>query len=186
MRKYLTIFGIVSFFSLLSACSTIEVASDWDHDTDFTRYRSFAWFDHSKAERKPQRPDHLIDTRIHRAIADTLISKGFQQVAPSKADFLVTYFTSTEQKIDIYHSGYGYGYGPWGGWWGSGYYMPTTHVSQYDVGTLVLDIIDARSRDLVWRGMIQKALDKDDRSEESIRDFIHRVLSAFPPHQSGS
>jgi len=184
MRKHWMVFGVFVGLSLLAACSTIKVASDWDHDADFSSYRSFAWFDHSKSERKPQRPDQIIDTRIHRAIAETLIAKGFKQVAPDKADFLVTYYTSTEQKIDIYHSGYGYGYGPWGGWWGPGYYMPTTHVSQYDVGTLVLDIIDAQTKDLVWRGMIQKALENSDRSEENIRDYINRVLADFPPHQS--
>jgi len=183
--KTRSLVGIAFFlFSISLACSSLEVASDYDHEFDFSGYHSFAWFDDSKAERKPQRPNPIIDARVHRAIAAELISKGFAQTAPDKADFFVTYFTSTDQKLSIYHSGYGYGWGPWGGWWGPAYYMPTTHVSQYDVGTLVLDVIDSRTKNLVWRGMAQKVLDDSDRSEEKIRAYINEVLASFPPGKS--
>jgi len=183
MRNSVCILYVFAGIILAIGCSSVSIDSDFDHTVDFSRYKTFAWFDHTGAEHQPQRPNRIVDTRIHRAVAADLISKGFTQTAPEKADFLITYFTSTEKKLQVYHSGYGYGYGPWGGWWGPYGYggMPMTHISQYDVGTLIIDIIDGGSHDLVWRGMIQKALSGNEGSEQKVHDFIADVLEAFPP-----
>lgn len=177
--SHLIVIVIVSA-ALLSGCSSTTVNSDYDHDVDFSKYSTFAWYDHSESKYKPQQPNQIVDARIHRAIASEFLAKGLKQTAPDKADVLITYHTSSEQKVDVYHSGYGYGYGYWGGYWGPYGNMPTTTVSQYDVGTLIVDVIDRGTNDLVWRGMIQKALSQRDSSEERINGFIKKVLRDYP------
>lgn len=179
--RHIALLSLTALVAALAVgCSSVTVDSDFDHDVDFSKYKTFAWYDHSGAEHQPQRPNQIVDARIHRAMAEELIKKGFTQTAPDTADFLVTYYTSTESKIDVYHSGYGYGYGYWGGWWGP-YGMPTTQVTQYDVGTLIVDIIDGSTNDLVWRGMIQKALAGNEGSEEKVKGYVAQVLKSFPP-----
>ncbi len=181
MKVPYSLIFVLAAATLVSSCTSVSVDSDFDHDIDFSKYKTFAWYDHSNSKYKPQHANQIVDARIHRAIASELLGKGFTQTAPDTADLLITYFTSTEQKIDVYHSGYGYGYGYWGGYWGPYGGYPTTSVSQYDVGTLVLDLIEREKNDLVWRGMIQKALSRSDSSEQKIKKHVARLLSGFPP-----
>ena len=181
MKMRYSLILVLATATLVSGCTSVSVDSDFDHDIDFSKYKTFAWYNHSESRYKPQQANQIVDARIHRAIASELLAKGFTQTAPDKADLLITYFTSTERKIDVYHSGYGYGYGHWGGYWGPYGGYPTASVSQYDVGTLVLDFIDRKKNDLVWRGMIQKALSGSDSSEGKINKHAARLLSGFPP-----
>jgi hypothetical protein len=173
-------------FALLTGCSsTTTVDRDYDHSVDFSKYKTFAWFDHSQSKHKPQHASQIVDVRIRRAIASDLEKKGFTEVPPESADILITYYGSSEEKIEIYNSGYGYGYGHWGGYWGMGYggyggYGGVT-AYQYDVGTLIIDIVDASKNDLVWRGMLQKTLSKSDSSQEKINEHVARILLWFPP-----
>ena len=78
--------------------------------------------------------------------------------------------------------GYGWGYGPyrrygygyWPGWGYGGAYT-------YYEGTIIIDIIDGGKRQLVWRGVVTKALNKKSSSEEKINKSINRVMLDFPP-----
>lgn len=172
--------------ALLTSCSsTTTVDSDYDHDIDFTKYNTFGWYDHSEAKYKPEHASQIVDTRILRAIAGELVKKGFTQVPTDQADILITYHTSSEEKIEVYNSGYGYGYGGWGGYWGMGYGgyggYGGPRAYQYDVGTLIIDIIDGAKNDLVWRGMLQKTLSKSDSSQEKIDGYVAQTLLWFPP-----
>ncbi len=172
--------------ALLTSCSsTTTVDSDYDHDVDFSKYKTFGWYDHSETKYKPEHGSQIVDTRILRAITSELVKKGFTQVPTDQADILITYHTSSEEKIEVYNSGYGYGYGGWGGYWGMGYGgyggYGGPRAYQYDVGTLIIDIIDGAKNDLVWRGMLQKTLSKSDSSQEKIDGYVARTLLWFPP-----
>ncbi len=173
--------------ALLTGCSsTTTVDSDYDHDVDFTKYKTFGWYDHTDSKYKPERGSQIVDTRIHRAISAELLKKGFTEAGPDQqADILITYYGSSEEKVEVYNSGYGYGYGGWGGYWGMGYGgyggYGGMRAYQYEVGTLIIDIIDGSKNDLVWRGMIQKTLSKSDSTQEKINGHVARILLWFPP-----
>ncbi len=86
---------------------------------------------------------------------------GVREVTPDQdPDVYVTYHTSTKEQVSLNTSSFGYGYpGGWGGWgyggyWGGGVGMgsSTTTVSTWDVGTLVVDVWDPKTKQLVWRG----------------------------------
>jgi hypothetical protein len=83
----------------------------------------------------------------------------------------------------MYSTGWGYGWG-YGPRWGFGYsYWPgwaTTTVSAYHEGTIIVDIIDREKNQLVWRGVITRALSKESSSEQKINDAMTRVLADFP------
>ncbi len=172
--------------ALLTGCSsTTTVDSDYDHDVDFTKYKTFGWYDHTDSKYKPKHASQIVDTRIHRAVTSELLKKGFTEATSDQADILITYYGSSEEKVEVYNSGYGYGYGGWGGYWGMGYGgyggYGGTRAYQYEVGTLIVDIIDRSTNDLVWRGMLQKTLSKSDKSQEKIDGLVARILLWFPP-----
>ncbi len=187
--KFLKLIGIALLgAALLTGCSSTIVDSDYDHDVDFTKYKTFGWYDHSESKYKPQHASQIVDARIQRAVVSELQGKGFTEAPPDKADILITYHTSSEEKIEVYNSGYGYGYGGWGGYWGMGYGgyggwggYGGTRAYQYDEGTLIIDIIDSAKNDLVWRGMLQKTLSKSDSKQEKLDDHVARILLWFPP-----
>ena len=166
------------------ACST-SVQTDFDYQADFTKYSTFALYVQAEKGKAPTTgPNQIVDGRIQRAIAEDVIGKGFSQTSPEKADLLITYYTSLSSQLRMYSTGWGYGwgYGPYrrygyGYWPGWGY----TGAYTYHEGTIIVDIIDRGKRQLVWRGVITKALNKKSSSEEKIDKSISKVMLAFPP-----
>lgn len=167
---------------LLSACST-TIQTDFDTQADFSKYSSYAWFIKPEKNKPPTAgANQIVDRRIRRAIAGQLASKGFSETSAERADFLVTYYVSLSQQIRMYPTGWGYGWGPyWGfgyGWW-PGWGYGGTYV--YNEGTIIVDVIDQGRRQLVWRGVVSRALSKSSSSQEKIDKAIARLMRGFPP-----
>jgi hypothetical protein len=118
----------------------------------------------------------LFDARLKKAVNSQLEARGLKQ-HPDNPDFLITYHTGSEEKINI--TSYGYGYGPYWGAWGGPF-----EVQQYTEGTLVLDFVDAKSRQIVWRGIATKAFasrPKPSETEGKINEVVGKLLAGFPP-----
>ena len=185
IRTSLIAVVIASVLTVVGCTSSIQ--SDYDHQADFTTYSTFAWFDKPETGKTPTAgANQIVDGRIRRAIAENLTSKGFSQTSPAKADVFITYYTSLSSQIRMYSTGWGYGgYGGYGRYWGYGYgYWPgwgSGGTYTYYEGTIIIDIIDGGKRQLVWRGVVTKALNKKSSSEEKINKSISRVMLDFPP-----
>lgn len=173
------IFKITSVFMLLAvvmtSCSTVQVASDYDQTADFSKYKSFAFFKPGidKAE-----ISDLDKKRILRAIESEMMAKGF--VKSEDPDLLVSIFTKTNENINIYQDNmygyYGWGWNPW--YWGAG----RNTVSTTSEGTLYIDLIDAEEKELVWQGMGTAALAKEvNRKQERINEIVNKILEKYPP-----
>lgn len=158
---------------LVVGCSSTTVSTDFDRQADFSQYRTFAWYEHGDDGRPREQPNQIVDGRIRRAIAQSLIDRGLTQAAPGSADLLVTYYVGLDRELRMYSTGYGYGY-----WYGWGGYR--TDVYEYVEGTLVVDLIDAAKDQLVWRGTLTKALSEGAGSEENVREVVSRLMSAYP------
>lgn len=175
---------------LLSACSTLEVQSDHDPTADFTKYRTYVWL-HDEESRPASDisgvPSDLIEHRIRAAIQAQLGIKGLKPIEKGeRPDLLVRAQLVQRQKVEASgigaSLGVGYGYGPWYGAVGG----PTfPSVRQYTEGTLVIDLIDAGSRRLVWRGIANDATPEPGKSTEQINKVVSETLQKYPPARTG-
>jgi len=156
-----------------------KTSFDYDKTANFSAFKTYALKDGTKVG------DPLVDKRITAAIETELAAKG---LTPSDTpDVTVVYHIAFDKKQDItaystggYYGGYGYRYG--GGWGG----MSTTdvRVNEITVGTLVIDVADAKKKEMVWRGMGVKEVDvqaKAEKREKNINNAVKKILKDFPP-----
>lgn len=168
------------------SCSSTSVQTDHDHAANFGTYSSFAWFSSADDDQPSAAAgNQIIDRRIRRAIATSIVSKGFTETSPEKADLLLTYYVSLDQRLKMYSTGWGYGWG-WGvPHWGYGYSCwpgwGYTTVSTYSEGSIIVDIVDREKEQLVWRGAATRVLGKKSSSEEKINQTMGRLMADFPP-----
>jgi hypothetical protein len=160
----------------LAGCSGLTVNSDYDPDTNFTDYQSWAWIVPSDSSKQRLR-DPLVERRVVRAIEDQLEAKGYQKATTGTPDFLVNFYASSQQKVDVstYYTGWGY-YGWYGG--------TSVDVRQWEEGTLVIDVIDFDTQALSWRGWAKGAVERSlstDQITQRVNDVIGKVMDRFPP-----
>ena len=161
---------------LVTSCSSVRVASDYDREVNFNQYESYAFFKPGidKAE-----ISDLDKKRILRAIEAEMQRKGFTK--SEDPDLLVSIFTKTNENINIYQNnmmgwGYGWGWHPW--YWGSGF----NTINRTSEGTLYIDLIDAKGKELVWQGMGTAALaEKVDKKQERVNEIVSEILEKYPP-----
>jgi len=177
----------VLFLFILASCSSISVSSDYDKGTDFTVYKTYAFY--KKGIDKVEISD-LDKRRILRAIEAELNAKGM--VKAENPDLLVNIFTKSREKIDVYNNNYygwypwyyGYGYGYGYGGYGMGYGFGYNNVSTSTEGTLFIDLIDAHKKELAWQG-IGKGILSDSRSIDKkvakINEIVSKIMTEYPP-----
>ena len=160
-----------------------KTSYDYDKTANFAGFKTYAHKDGTKVGQQ------LIDDRIAAAIDTQMALKGFTK-SESSPDVFVVYHVAFDKQKDIstYSSGYGGGYGGygwgWGGGWGGG--TTTTQVRDILVGTLVVDIADAKKSQLAWRGMATKEVNvqaKPEKRDKSINEAMKKVFKNYPPKQ---
>ena len=158
-----------------------KVSYDYEKTTDFTAFKTYAHKDGTKVGQP------LIDERIVAAIDTQLAAKGLTK-SESNPDVFVVYHVAFDKEKDIstFSSGYGGGYGPygwgWGGGWGGG--TTTTQVRDILVGTLVIDIADAKKGQLAWRGIGVKEVNTQanpEKRDKSINQAVKKIFKNYPP-----
>ncbi len=185
MKKIKIVVGPLLFILFLTSCASVNVLSDYDRQTDFTAYKSYAFY---KTGIDRAQISDLDKKRILRAIEAEMDSLGF--VKSEEPDLLVSIFTNERVEVDVYGPAWGYGWG-WGwGWpgyyspyyWGPGYYG--NNVSTRTEGSLYIDLIDAEKKELVWQGRGVGTLNNAkniEKKEKRIREFVSRIMRQFPP-----
>ncbi|NML66840.1 DUF4136 domain-containing protein [Hymenobacter sp. RP-2-7] len=175
----------------LGACTTanVGVSSDFDHAVNFRAYKTWAWYPRqaSDTEGGPARGyESFTDQRIRAALSKDLESKGLTEVASNASpDVFVAYSVRVENKQNLSpgyggfgYPYYGYGYGGFGGYpYGGGSYT-------YKAGTVIIDIVDARRKELAWRGTGQAQLDNNSISEQETFRIVNSVMGNYPPTDS--
>lgn len=181
MKNIYTLASMILLMIVVS-CSSVNVYSDYDKTTDFTGYKTYAFY--KKGIDKVEISD-LDKKRILRAIERELKAKGM--VLSDNPDLLVNIFTKSREKIDVYNNSY-YGWYPWyygyGGYYGPGYGFGYTNVSSSTEGTLFIDLIDARKKELAWQGIgigILSYYKNVDKKEAKINEFVTNIMTQYPP-----
>jgi len=175
----------------LIAASTLSVAAadvstDYDHSANFRGYHTFSFY-------KVSASDPLFDQRIKDEVTADLTKAGWQ-VVPSGGDVSITAFAGVHDKTE-YNTFYeglgggGWGWRGWGGWWGGRWGGPgyaTTTAEQVPVGTLMLDMYDAQTHQLIWRGRSSDTLSNNgDKNTKKLDKDIDKMLNGFPPKAKG-
>ncbi len=169
--------SLLLFALVLTSCSSVRVASDYDKSVDYNQYNTYAFYKDGidKVE------IHDLDKkRILKAIERELNAKGM--TVSENPDLLVNIFTEARERVDVnrFHAGWGYGWGwGWSPWmYGGGY----TSVSNTTEGSLYIDLIDGKKKELVWQGMGEGVLTKNiEKKEQRINEFVNKILAKFPP-----
>lgn len=161
---------------ILSSCCSVSVNSDYDKKVDFSPYKTFAF--HKAGVDKAEISD-LDKKRILRSIDEAMTSKGFTK--SDTPDLLIAFFTKEREQVNVNQFNAGWGYG-WGYGWNPYLWGGTSSVSRYTEGTLYIDIIDAKKKELIWQGEGQGALTKNtDKKDEKIKEFVSKILEQYPP-----
>lgn len=182
------LFYLLLISLLLSACTGIKVVTDYDKSIDFNQYKTFEYYGWSEESDKIL--NRFDRERIEQAFGQEFAARGLKYVEEG-GDLIVTLFIVVEQKTEksastTHHGGgYGYygryyGYGPGYGW-GSTY--STTTISEYDyqVGTLVCDVFDARDKKLIWEGIGTKTIDENPQNRErKIPQAVAAIMAQYP------
>lgn len=164
------------FLFLLSACSSVRVNSDYDNRVDFSQYKTYAF--HKKGIDRVQISE-LDKKRILRAIDNALAQKGMSK--SETPDLLINIFTKEREQIDVNQFNMGWGYG-WGWGWNPYFWGGNTYVTSSTQGTLFIDLIDAKKKELVWEGQGVGILTENRREKEKqINEFVAKILAQFPP-----
>jgi hypothetical protein len=152
------------------------VTTDHDPSYDFSKVKTFS------VQLANPWGNQLAEKRVVGQTTQALTEKGWSAAAsPDASDVVVMLHGSSQTKHDLntFYSGMG-GYG-WRGW-GGGMGTATTSVSDYRVGTLVLDIFDAKTKSLVFRGTASGELsDKPEKNQKKLNKVFEKMLKNFPP-----
>ena len=172
----------LALMAALVDCVTVRVSQDYDPAADFSGLRTWAWMPGPQPKTGDLRVDSpLINARVRAAVDATLAARGFVPAGDAAPDFRVGYHLSLEQKLSVQTVDTYYGYGRHGRWGGAG---TQTYVNQYDEGTLIIDVADARREQLVWRGWGSRRISRSPTPEKTtqvIDDAVARILAQFPP-----
>ncbi len=175
IRTKIAKMGLCLVVALL-ACSVTQaqdVTSNSMPGTDFTKYHTYKWVTVEGASH----PNQIVDAQIKASIDSQLGAKGLTKTNSDKADLYIDYQVSvTQQKQwNAYGTGMGFRFG--GG-------MATATSSTIDIGTLVLDMYDPSSKQLVWSGRATKTIDPNNSQEKKQKNLdkaMQKLLKNYPP-----
>jgi hypothetical protein len=173
--RHLLSVGAVALLTV--ACGySIKTSTDYDRSVNFSNYHSFFILKGNPSG------NQLMDQRATADVRDALTSKGWMEVPQGQGEAAVVVHTATKTK----HT-YETLYDGWGGWgwrrrWGGGFGGSTTYVNDYKVGTLVVDIFDAKTKQAIWHGDASDAMsDNASKNAEATEQAVAKMFSKFPP-----
>lgn len=177
MRESRNIFakvGVGLMLTLVTCMVTFaqDVTTNSMPGTEFSKYRTYKWV--AIAGATP--PNQIVDAQIKSAVDAQLATKGLTKTDGDKADIYTGYQVSEDQEKQWN------AYGTGGVRWGGG--MATATSSNISVGTLVLDMYDPSTKQLVWSGRATKTLDpgkNQEKNQKNLDKAMQKLLKDFPP-----
>jgi hypothetical protein len=161
----------------ISALAFAGAKADWDRSVDFGKFKTYSWI-------SVKTSSDIWDKRVMDAVDAQLQAKGWTK-AEEGGDVGIVGITTTkdQQSLDTFYSGIGGGWG-WRGW-GGGMGTATTQVNNYTVGSLVVDMYDPNTKQLIWRGNDSGTLsDNPDKNIKKLDKAVKEMFKKFPPSSS--
>ncbi|WP_455221325.1 DUF4136 domain-containing protein [Kaarinaea lacus] len=183
MKMRLSYFVLLNIF--LWSCAGNKPSVDYDTTADFSTYKTYAWSEKTdNTTSKSMTDSPLVHKRVRESIDENLQAKGLQSADASKADLLVNYHlsvavtghSSSSVSFGIgsfgHHSSVGLSVGvPVGG-------------RTIEEGTLLIDIIDAKTNSVVWQGASSRQLSSSPTPEKTkavVDEVVGEILAGYPP-----
>ena len=169
--KIVNVVGVILLTAMASFAQ--QVKTDFDRDSDFGHYKTYSW-------EKVQTQDPLWVDRIKEAVNSALAARGWTKVdSGGDVALIAVESTQDQQTLNTFYDGFGGGW-RWRGFGGFG--DSTTTVDTYKVGTLVIDLFDASTKKLIWRGSASDTLsDKSDKNIKTLDKAVQKMFDRFPP-----
>jgi hypothetical protein len=190
MRSQLVSLALMG--TIVACASSPKIGYDFDRGMDFSAYHTYAWLSGDQEKTGDRRADSsTVDMRIRIAVGTQLRLKGYQALAEGKPDFYVAYHvglkdSSADISTQYYSDGMaGHAFAYSADSRTAGKAAPAVNETpSYLTGSLLIDIIDAGSQKLVWRGSANGDVDPgltSQQRDERTKAVVQSILSHFPP-----
>ncbi len=194
MRAIRTLAGSLMVLAL-AGCGSMNVQTDYDRDAAFGRLRTYELVDVAPgAGGDPAFHNPLMEQRIRDYVDAGLASMGYEKPISGAPDFRISYRMVAREAVQTYYGygglyggrgfGHGFGHGGHGGFGGYGPYYSRDVVKC----VLVLDVVDSRSNELIWRGWARWIVSENPIPKqlgEDLNKAVLRILDEFPPGRAG-
>jgi hypothetical protein len=181
-RKMKRIFPIVYFLVVLvlGSCSTVTVSDEAVGSIDLLQLKKYSWFEPMDGAGQVRTVKPEVQKLIVSSVEKYLAGKGVERVSREDADVLITWFGKVDEKVSrtsVAHFYRPYGYGT----------LAAQHpemvgegvpVKSWQEGTLIIDVIDADSKGVIWRGSATDTI-RDDMSAEEVPAYINRSVKGL-------
>ena len=165
--------GMMILFA--STVSAQQVKTDYDRSANFAQYKTYSW-------EQVKTKDALDVDRVKSAVNAALGAKGWSQVdSGGDVSIIAVETTQNQQSLNTFYDGFGGGWG-WRRFGGGGFGEATTTTETYKVGTLVVDLFDTKTKQLLWRGTSSDTLSNN--SSKNIKNLdkgVEKMFKHFPP-----
>ncbi|CAM4154216.1 DUF4136 domain-containing protein [Corallococcus exiguus] len=170
----------------LASCAGVDVNTNYDPAAvqRINQFHTYAWLTHPQQTKDTRINNDITNSQVTGAVDQDLQARGYQKVdASANPDFLIGWQGAIDKRLsaDTVDNYWGY---PWDPFWGSYYGPSQTYVREYDVGTLILDVVDAKEKKLVWRGTAQSDIGESPSAQTKsgkIEKGVNKMLKDFPP-----
>ena len=172
--KAVHLFLVLLFMGVAVGCGTIYgVQTDYDKRVDFEGLKTYDWMT------VPEKAgiNSPIFERVKQEVNAELQAKGLTMTS-NHPDFLIAQYLGKKAKEQILNLGYGYN--PHGFLAGGG----RTAAYKYEEGSLLLDFVNAKSNEIIWRGEVKAEIDfanTPKKIEKLIHEAVQKLLRKFPP-----
>ncbi|HEY6928530.1 MAG TPA: DUF4136 domain-containing protein [Thermoanaerobaculia bacterium] len=177
MKRSFFLSASVLLLGILAACSTVTTSADYDDKANFSSYKTWGWRDDGSIK------DELVAKRVQSAVATQLAAKGLTRNDANPDLWVAVHGRMSKQtQITQYNSGWGYGWGWYGHGAGGG--ISTATVQEIPVGTIVVDLADAKRKELVWRGTASDTLNPErspQEKEKALNEALAKMFEKYPP-----
>ncbi len=162
-----------SGLAIACATSTLKVSVGWDQHADFAKYKTWAWKTDGSIG------DPVWAKRCQDVLSDQLASDSLAQVKlDQNPDLWAVVHARLSSKTVVVPFSPDWGYA-WGGW------APLdTYETEIPVGTMIVDLVDVRKKEVVWRGRANDVVSTDKSNEEREQKLISvlkEMFAGFPP-----
>jgi hypothetical protein len=172
----LALMGIV--LVVAGRSSAQQVKTDYDRSANFGQYKTYSW-------KQVKTSDPLLVDRIKNSVNAALGAKGWTLADSGGAvSICAIEITQDQQTLNTFYDGFGGGWG-WRRFGGGGLGDATTTTETYKVGTLVIDLFDTKTKQLIWRGTSSDTLSNNsNKNIQNLDKGVEKLFKQFPPGSS--